>query len=327
MVGNLTSIAGGGEQVLVGPETSDDAGVYLLDERAEGSGARTALVATADFITPVCDDPRRFGRVAAANAISDVYAMGGEVLFALNLCCFPEKGVPDGVLAEILEGAAETLAEAGGALIGGHSVRDSELKFGLSVVGRADPERLLTNAGARAGDRLVLTKRLGTGVLINAFKLDKTDEATLEPVLAEMERLNRDAARLALEHGAHGATDVTGFGLVGHAQEIAKASGVAIEIDVASLPVHDAFFALVERGVTTGATAANEKNTEGSFVDRANLSPTRREILFDPQTSGGLLISLPAENAESLLDALRATDHHAAIVGTVVAGTPSVSAV
>jgi len=192
--------------VLVGPETADDAGVFLLDGRA--------LIATADFITPVCDDPHRFGRVAAANALSDVYAMGGAPLFALNLCCFPDD-VPDGVLAAILEGAAAALGEAGGALLGGHTVRDPELKFGLAVIGEAAPGRLLTNAGARAGDRLVLTKPLGTGVLINAFKIDKLDEAGLEPALREMERLNAAASRLALAHGAAAELpwSITGLGL------------------------------------------------------------------------------------------------------------------
>ncbi len=218
--------------MLVGPETADDAGVYLLDGRA--------LIATADFITPVCDDPRRFGRVAAANALSDVYAMGGAPLFALNLCCFPED-VPDGVLAAILEGAAAALGEAGAALLGGHTVRDPELKFGLAVIGEAAPGRLLTNAGARAGDRLVLTKPLGTGVLINAFKIDKLDEAGLEPALREMERLNAEASRLALAHGAAAATDVTGFGLAGHALGMARASGVGLRVELARLPVHEGF--------------------------------------------------------------------------------------
>ena len=230
----------------MGPQTGDDAGVFLHDG--------TALVATADFITPVCDDARRFGRVAAANSLSDVYAMGGTPLFALNLCCFPDKEVPDGVLEDILLGASDAVTEAGAVTLGGHSVRDNELKFGLAVVGRADPDRILTNAAARAGDDLVLTKPLGTGVLINGYKLDKVDAEALEPALAEMERLNLVASRLALEHGARGGTDVTGFGLAGHALGMARASGVAIEIEYRRLPVHEAFFDAVARGVSTGSS-------------------------------------------------------------------------
>jgi selenide, water dikinase len=299
--------------VLVGPERADDAGVFLLDGRA--------LIATADFITPVCDDPRRFGRVAAANALSDVYAMGGAPLFALNLCCFPDD-VPDGVLAAILEGAAAALGEAGGALLGGHTVRDPELKFGLAVIGEAAPGRLLTNAGARAGDRLVLTKPLGTGVLINAFKIDKLDEAGLEPALREMERLNATASRLALANGAVAATDVTGFGLAGHALGMARASGVGLRVELARLPVHDDFLRLAAGGISTGCTDANARNVAAAFTDRAGLSAVQREILFDPQTSGGLLLSLPEASVPPLLAALAASGHRAAEIGEVVAGPP-----
>ena len=189
MLGNLTSIAANGAEVLVGPETSDDAGVYLF----EGNG----LVSTADFITPVCDDPARFGFVAAANSLSDVYAMGGKPLFALNLCAFPEN-VEHGVLKSILEGGAAALGKVGAALLGGHTVYDNELKYGLAVVGAVDPNRILTNTQARTGDRLVLTKPLGTGVMINAFKLSRIDADTLEPCLKEMERMNAEASAGAL---------------------------------------------------------------------------------------------------------------------------------
>jgi selenide,water dikinase len=305
--------------VLVGPETADDAGVFLLDGHA--------LVATADFITPVCDDPRRFGRVAAANSLSDVYAMGGRPLFALNLCCFPEAGVPDGVLAAILEGAAAALAEAGAALLGGHSVRDPELKFGLAVVGEAPPDRLLTNSGARAGDRLVLTKPLGTGVLINAFKAGKLDEAGLEPALREMERLNAAASGLALAHDATAATDVTGFGLVGHALGMARASRVGLRVAFGHLPVHQGFYPLAASGVSTGCTGANQDNAGTAFADRAGLDAIQREVLFDPQTSGGLLLALPPAAVEPLLAALAAAGHRAAEIGEVVAGPPCFEAI
>jgi selenide,water dikinase len=320
MIAPLVRLAGGDERILVGPETADDAGVYLLDGHA--------LVATADFITPVCDDARRFGRVAAANSLSDVYAMGGRPLFALNLCCFPElEGEGAEALGGVLQGGAEAMAQAGAVLLGGHSVRDEELKYGLSVVGLADPKRLLTNAGARAGDRLILTKPLGTGVLVNAFKVDKIDEAGLEPALREMERLNDVASRLALEHGVHAATDVTGFALAGHAMGMAKASGVAIRFVFERLPVHDNFYRLAKAGVTTGCTVANEDNVSGIFEDRAGLDRLQREVLFDPQTSGGLLLSTPPERAAALLEALIASGHRAAEIGEVTPGSPRIEVV
>jgi selenide, water dikinase len=315
-VAPLAGILGPDPRVLVGTATGDDAGVF----RHRGG----ALVATADFITPVCDDPRRYGRVAAANSVSDVFAMGGRVLFALNLCCFPEAEEHRAVFSEILVGAAEVLRECGGALLGGHTVRDADLKFGLAVVGEADPERLLTNAGARPGDRLVLTKPLGTGVLINAFKLGKIGESELEPALVEMERLNAQASELALAHGARGATDVTGFALVGHALGMAKASGVGIAIDFSRLPVHEGFFALVKKGISTGCTDHNELAARPWFVDHAKLTATEREILFDPQTSGGLLVAVAAEVAPALVQDLVATGHLAADIGAVLSGPPRI---
>ena len=314
MVNPLSALLGTDERILVGPQAADDAGVYLLDGRG--------LIATADFITPVCDDPRRFGRVAAANSVSDVFAMGGRVLFALNLCCFPEAEEHRETFTEILAGAAEKLREAGGVLLGGHSVRDAELKFGLAVVGEADPARLLTNAGARPGQRLILTKPLGTGVLANAFKVGKLDEAGLEPALVEMERLNDRASRLALEHGATAATDVTGFALVGHALGMARASGVGVRVEFARLPVHDGFYALVKRGISTGCTDANQAAAAAEFTDRAGLDRVRTEVLFDPQTSGGLLIAVPAGEAAPLLAGLLASGHRAAEIGEVISGPP-----
>lgn len=315
----LTSLAAGRDRVLVGPDTSDDAGVYLLDGQA--------LVATADFITPICDDPRRFGRVAAANSLSDVYAMGGEPLFALNLCCFPGIGVPEGVYEEILAGAAATLGETGAALLGGHSVVDPELKFGLAVVGRVARDRILANDGARPGDALLLTKPLGTGVLINGFKTDELDAAGLEPALQEMERLNSEAARLALEHGARAATDVTGFGMLGHALNVARSSAVGLRIRFDELPVHAGFWKLVARGVSTGCTDANRRNAEPFLHDRRGLSEEERELLDDPQTSGGLLVSVPSERGADLLDALRSTGHRAAVVGEVLEGPARIEVV
>jgi selenide,water dikinase len=319
MIGNLSKLAGGGERVLVGPQTSDDAGVYLHGD--------TALVATADFITPVCDDPRRFGRVAAANSLSDVYAMGGRPLFALNLCCFPDKDLPPGVAAAILEGAAEMLGSCDSALLGGHSVSDSDLKFGLAVIGVVDRDRILTNGGARPGDRLVLSKPLGTGVLINAFKADRLDEAGLEPALVEMERLNDQAARKALEHGAHAATDITGFGLAGHMLEVAKGSGTRLRLEFAALPVHERFYEMVAAGVTTGATRPNRKHVAPFLEDRLGMNRAQSELVHDPQTSGGLLLAVPADNAAALLADLKADGQTAADIGEVREGDPGLEIV
>lgn len=315
MVAPLAELAGADDRILIGPETGDDAGVM----RFEG----TSLVATVDFITPVCDDPVRFGRVAAANSISDVWAMGGRPLLALNLCCFPEK-VPRDALSGILRGGAEALREAGAALLGGHTVGDEELKYGLAVVGQADPERLMSNAGARPGERLILTKPVGTGVIINAFKLGKLDEAGLEPALVEMERLNDTASRLALEHGVRGATDITGFGLVGHALNVARSSRATLRIGFDRIPSHEAFRLCVDRGVSTGSTRPNEHNAVGHLEDRKGLDAAQRELLFDPQTSGGLLLAAPSEEADALLQALLDAGHRAAEIGEVLEGPPRV---
>lgn len=315
MVAPLTRLAGADARILVGPETGDDAGVYRLDGHA--------LIATADFITPVCDDPRRFGRVAAANSISDVYAMGGRPLFALNLCCFPGSGVPDGVLGEILRGAAETLVECDAVVVGGHTVEDPELKYGLAVIGRGEEGRLLTNAGARPGDKLILTKPLGTGVLVNAFKFDKLDDEGLEPALVEMERLNARASELALTHGVRAATDVTGFGLAGHGLNIARGSDVRLRIVFDRLIVHEPFYDLVRRGISTGCTENNRTDAEARYHESRSLTDEQREVLFDPQTSGGLLLAVPEERAALLLRELVDGGHRAAEIGEVAEGPPA----
>jgi selenide,water dikinase len=311
MVAPLLATVGRDPRIVVGAETGDDAGVFRFES--------TSLVATVDFITPVCDDPFRFGRVAAANSISDVYAMGGTPLLALNVCCFPVN-LPPEAAAGILDGAAGAMREAGAALVGGHTVQDKDLKFGLAVIGQADPERLLTNAGARAGDRLVLTKPIGTGLMINAFRADKLDADGLEPALVEMERLNATASSLAIEYGARGGTDVTGFGLAGHALSIARASNVGIRISVDRVPVHEAFADLVARGVSTGSTAANRSNVERQFENNSGLGDAELEMLFDPQTSGGLLLGVPPERVAALVETLRRSGHNAAEIGEVLPG-------
>lgn len=306
------------DDVLVGPGTADDAGVYRLGDEA--------IVATADFITPMCDDPRRFGHVAAANALSDVYAMGGDVLFALNLCCFPEDAAPAGVLSAILEGALETLREAGGVLLGGHSVRDAELKYGMAVVGRADPARLLTNAGAEPGQRLILTKPLGTGVLINGFRGGEVDDAGFEAALRGMERLNDVASRLALSHGVTGCTDVTGYGLAGHALEVARASGVQLRVEMESIPTYDGFRAAHDAGIATRGERENAAAAAPEIEIAGRLGAASRQLLFDPQTSGGLLLCAPPANAPDLLAALADNGYEAADIGEVLTGTPRLTA-
>jgi selenide,water dikinase len=319
MVAPLHGLAPPDPRVLVGPHTADDSGAMAFGD--------AALVATVDFITPFCDDPYRFGRVAAANSMSDVFAMGGEVLFALNICCFPEDQAPSGVFTEILHGGLDAVTDAGGVLLGGHSVGDRELKYGLAVVGRADPERLLTNAAARPGQRLILTKPLGCGAILNAFRGGKLDEAGLEPVLVSMERLNAVAARLALRHGATGATDVTGFGLVGHGLEIARASGVGLRIEFSALPVYAGFYEMTAAGVSTKGTRNNRAATAAEFEDLRDLDEHQQALLFDPQTSGGLLICTPADQTDALVSALRDAGEPAAVVGEVVEGTPRVTIV
>ena len=312
-LGGALAFAEPGTRVLVGPETLDDAGVMLFRGQA--------LIATTDFIPPVCDDPFRFGRIAATNAISDVYAMGGRPLFALNLCCFPADA-PSEVLAGILAGSAATCNAAGAAVLGGHSIRDKELKFGLAVVGYGDPDRLFTNQGARPGDRLILTKPLGSGALVNAFKFERIDAASLEPALVEMERSNAEGSRLALLHGATAATDVTGFGLAGHAWNIARNSNAALEIDFSALKSHPRFFELTEAGVTTGATGANRRHLAPHVQWMRERTEVEQALVFDPQTSGGLLLAVAEASVDPILAALAASGHKAAEIGEVVAGEP-----
>lgn len=307
--------------LLVGFDTSDDAGVYRV-------GEKLALVQTVDIITPVCDDPRLFGRIAAANSLSDVYAMGGRPVTAMNICCFPGEGVPDGVYRDILSGALETIHEAGAALVGGHTVRDRELKYGLSVTGLIDPSRILRNAGARPGDALVLTKPIGTGVLINGARKDRVPQPQFQNALETMARLNAKACAAALAHDAVSCTDITGFGLAGHSLEMARGGGVRLTIHANSLPVFEGSRAMVEAGVTTAMTSSNRTLAADKITFADKIDETTRTLFFDPQTSGGLLIALPSSKAESLVSALHAGgDTRAARIGEVTSGPASLSVV
>ena len=274
----------------------DDAGIFVVSDDM-------ALVQTVDFFAPIVDDPYLFGQIAAANALSDVYAMGGEPLTALNIVGFPSGKLPLDVLREILRGGQDKVHEAGAFIVGGHTIIDEELKYGLSVTGRANPQRLLTNAGARAGDRLVLTKPIGTALLATAAKHGDLGEAEAGSLAASMTSLNRRASRAALDVGALCATDITGFGLLGHASHIARASGVTLRIDVARVPLLPGARDVATRGVRTGGADRNLAYLE-PLVDWGRASEIDRVLMIDPQTSGGLLVALSPDRAERYLSAV-----------------------
>ncbi len=280
-------------RVLVDHRTGDDAGVFRLD-------ARTALVQTVDFFTPVVDDPYAFGAIAAANALSDVYAMGGRPLTALSIAAFPERDFPTEWAREIVRGGAEALRAAGCALLGGHSVRDPEIKFGYAVTGLVDPERMLTNAGGRPGQALVLTKPLGTGVIATALKAGKAPEAAVATSTRSMTRLNREGAEAALRHGVTGATDITGFGLVGHAANIARESRLTLEIELEALPLLPGALELAD-GYQAGGLKANRQTFEPLVEYGERTEESRKALLYDPQTSGGLLLLVPEAETRALV--------------------------
>lgn len=276
-----------------------------------------ALVATVDFFTPIVDDARAWGRIAAANALSDIYAMGARPLFALNLVGWPREQLPFSLLGEVLGGAAEVAREAGCAIVGGHSIDDAEPKFGMAVFGEAHPARLLTNAGARPGDRLVLTKPLGTGILTTALKRDLLGEAGLEEAVRVMATLNAGAARAALRAGVSAATDVTGFGLAGHLGNLLSASGVGARVQAGAVPILAGAHGLVEQGVVPGGTRRNLAAATHVRWD-ASVGEAERLLLTDAQTSGGLLLAVGPERLEMLLQALaEERTPAAAVIGTV----------
>jgi len=300
--------------LLVGYNLADDAGVYRI-------GDEQALIQTVDFFTPIVDDPFTFGAIAAANALSDVYAMGGRPLTALNIVGFPHDQLETEVLNQILLGGHSKVQEAGAVLVGGHTVRDPELKYGLSVTGVVHPDRVVTNAGARPGDSLILTKKLGTGLIANAFKADQIGEEDMVEAIASMIALNRVAAEQMCRFGVHACTDVTGFGLLGHAAEMAEAGQVSLTFRASSVP-------MIGLALDLGAhpLGGGSRDNQLFLADAVGVEPdvpqARANVMFDAQTSGGLLIALPADRAESLLAALCENDVSAAIVGEVASGTP-----
>jgi selenide,water dikinase len=293
--------------LLVGLDTSDDAGVYQINDD-------TALIQTLDFFTPVVDDPYSFGMIAAANALSDVYAMGGKPLTAMNIIGFPSDFMDLSILADILRGGADKIREAGAVLVGGHSVQDNEPKYGLSVTGIVHPDRVLTNAGAQAGDVLVLTKPLGVGIITTAIKGELASDEEVAQVTEVMAALNKSAAEVMIEVGVNGCTDITGFGLLGHASEMAKASDVSMTLFSAYVPVLEAAHKYVAMGIVPEGTRGNLKYFN-KFVDfNPEVKEETRLILADAITSGGLFISVPAAKSGKLVDGLHAAGVTAAVV-------------
>lgn len=279
-------------RVLVDFDLMDDAGVYQLTDEL-------ALVQTVDFFTPIADDPFTFGQIAVSNALSDVYAMGAKPLTALSVACFPEDLDPE-VLAQILKGGESKLVEAGVALLGGHTVNDKELKYGLSVTGTVHPDKILTNAGAEVGDILILTKPLGTAVLTTALKLGLVVEDDISQCILSMSTLNNMAMEAMIEVGVNSCTDITGFGLIGHGVEMAKGANVQLEINWDKLPLLPKVMEFIEKGAVPGGTYSNIEYFDQDVVLQG-ITPSEKLLLFDPQTSGGMLIAVSKEGAEALL--------------------------
>ncbi len=306
--------------VLIGFDTADDAGVYKIS-------AEQALVQTVDFFTPIVDDPFTFGQIAATNSLSDIYAMGGRPMSALAIVCFPEKGDLD-VLERILAGGLSKMMEAGCAVIGGHSVRDPEIKFGYSVTGSIHPQKVWANAGAQAGDRLIFTKAIGTGVISTAIKKGEAKPEWIEVATKSMTTLNNKAAEVAISGGypVHAATDITGFGLIGHLREMAAGSGVSVRIHAATVPVLEGALECVRKGFIPGGLTANRDFAECLVGYEGSIPEEIKTILFDPQTAGGLLLSVPAERSNELVAALRTAGVPAMEIGEVTSpGKPLIT--
>lgn len=290
----------------------DDAGVYKISDDI-------AIIQTIDFITPIVNDPYSFGQIAAANSISDVYTMGSRPITAMNVVCFPSPQMDISILREILRGGLDKMQEAGVALMGGHSVSDPEMKYGLAVTGIVHPDKLITNSGTQIGDSLVLTKPLGTGVMSTALKSRLIGEGEMAEVIRSMSTLNKTAAELMVELGAHACTDITGFGLVGHASHLIQGRETGIEFDFSSIPFFTGVMNLLKKEIYPGGLVRN-RDFYSPIVEFKNRIPGyKRNILFDPQTSGGLLIALPPEAAQNLVAQLYKLSHTgAAIIGKVV---------
>jgi len=299
--------------LLVGLDRADDAGVYKLSDEL-------AIIQTIDFITPIVDDPYTFGQIAAANALSDVYAMGGRPLTAMNVVCFPIKSQDISVLGDILRGGWDKMQEAGVTLMGGHSVEDDELKYGLSVTGVVHPSKIITKGGAKVGDKLLLTKPLGTGLVSTALKGGVAEKKTVDRVAWVMATLNKTASELMLEAGCHACTDITGFGLLGHASGMVEDSPLGMEIRISSIPFFPEAKEFAQIGLVPAGTYRNREFRTDMIETASEISDEMLNILFDAQTSGGLLISVPSDKGEELLQNLhRHGVNEASIIGEILA--------
>ena len=300
-------------RLLVGPETCDDAAVYQLTEDL-------AVVQSVDFITPVVDDPYTCGAVAAANSLSDIYAMGARPIFALNLVGFPTAKLPLRVLSLILQGGADKVREAGASIVGGHSIDDPEPKYGLVVTGLVHPQKVVTNARAQVGDDLVLTKPLGLGIITTGIKHERVSAEAVDRAVRVMTTLNKSAAEAMVEVGVHACTDVTGFGLLGHLHEMTSGSGVAARISLQAVPVLPEAWALVKEGICPGGTKRNRQALEGKVTWAPGITEEAQLVLCDAQTSGGLLIAVPKAKSPTLIAALQAAQTLAAArIGEIIA--------
>lgn len=296
--------------VLVGFNQADDAGVFRINEQL-------ALVLTVDFFPPIVDDPYQFGQIAAANALSDVYAMGGRPLTGLNVVAFPMGDLPDEYLTEILRGGGDKVAEAGAVIVGGHSIKDKELKYGVAVTGIIDPKRIVTNGGARPGDRLFLTKPLGTGLITTAIKRDAAPPALEMIVVNQMAQLNKGPAELMVKHNCHSATDITGYGLLGHTLEMAEASDVTIRIDSAVVPMMPQALELADAGMIPGGAETNREYVMDHVTIANDVADNLKVVLYDPQTSGGLLIALAEKDADGFAEELERSNQFGWMIGVV----------
>ncbi|OQX74986.1 MAG: selenide, water dikinase SelD [Bacteroidetes bacterium 4484_249] len=298
------------ENLLVDIETHDDAGVFKINDNY-------ALVLTTDFFPPVCSDPYDFGQIAAANALSDVYAMGGQVLTALNLVLFPAN-IPMSVLKDILRGGHDKVAEAGGVIVGGHTIADDIPKYGLAVTGWVHPDKVITNAGAKPGDVLILTKPIGTGAIISAQKINLAEKETYDQAIETMKLLNKRASEIMSKYSVKCATDITGFGLLGHALKMATGSDVSIRINADSVPAIDKVLDLIDLGCIPGAAFRNLEYVENDCSFDKSVDYNHKMLLLDAQTSGGLFISSPRQHADNILKELKDSDYpESAIIGEV----------
>jgi selenide,water dikinase len=298
------------ENVLIGFEGKDDAGVYKINDKL-------ALIHTTDFFTPVVDDPYVFGQIAAANALSDVYAMGGTPINALNILAFPQKENL-GILKEILRGGADKIKESGAVIIGGHSIDIENIVYGLAVTGTINPRNIKGNNTAKPGDKLILTKALGTGILNNVIKFSKLDDKIYKQLISSMTRLNKNASECMVKCEANACTDITGFGLAGHSMQMAKASNVVFKFFVNSIPVLEGAELAVTENFLTRGDKSNREYTKDSVISVGEINPVKEHLFYDPQTSGGLLISIPEERANLLLlEIQKSGDIYSAIVGEV----------